>query len=150
MTVFKFPFEATSPKKKHRKLFHLAQKGINVSQRRARDQNMCFREAMTAFRKPWPGLSEMLNAIHPQGYLWRQSPFGICLCFIFLNACIKSAERKRWRWLLERVKCFLSVHAAGGCRVYTLLCLQWMVVIWWVCTSRTLSVQRAVLSVDWD
>lgn len=115
--------------KKYRKLFHLVWKGINVSLRRARDQNMCLREAMTAFRKPWPGLSGMLNAIHPQGYLWRQSPFGICLCFIFLNTCIKVAEQKGWRWLLERVKCSLSLHACClvvvGCTPCC-VCNEWL------------------------
>lgn len=99
-------------KKKNRKLSHLAWKGINVSLRKARDQNMCLREAMTAFRKPWLGLSGMLNAIHPQGYLWRQSPFGICLCFIFLNACIKSAERKKMK-VTPRSSQMLSLLA--GC-----------------------------------
>lgn len=132
-----FLFEATSIQKKRRKLSHFAWKGINDSLCKARDQNMCLGEAMTAFRKPWPGLSGMLNAIHPQGYLWRQSPFGIC--FIFLNACIKSAERKRWRWLFSpnALARFLSpppMHAVWC--LYTLLCLQWMPAIWWIRTSQ--------------
>lgn len=101
MTVLKFTFEAGSWKKKEEKkygkLSYLAWRGSNISLCKAEDQNMCFREIMTAFRKPWPRLSGMLNAIHPQGYLWRQSPFGICFCFIFLNACIKSAEKKKMK-----------------------------------------------------
>lgn len=144
MTVFKFSlWSEEREEKKHRKLSHLAWKGINVALCKARDQNMCLREAMTALRKPWPGLSGMLNAIHSQGYLRRQSPFGIC--FIFLNACIKSAERKRWRWLLSLslpLSPPLSVHA-GWC-LYTLLGLQWVLVIWWVCG------QQGASSVDWD
>lgn len=96
-----------------------------------RNQNVCFREAMTAIRKPWPGLSRMLNAIHPQGYLWRQNPFGVCLCFIFLNACIKSAELKKMKVTPTTSQMLaLCAHLPYGCRVCTSLCSQWMVVIW--------------------
>ena len=108
---------------------------------------------MTAFRKPWPGLSGMLNAIHPQGYLWRQSPFGICLCFIFLNACITPAERKKMKVTPGASQTLpLCAHcpAVEGCRT-------------WLCSAMNgcdlkgpyqavfgLSVQRVVLSLDRD
>lgn len=119
--------------------------------RKDRNQNMCFREAMTAIRKPWPGLSGMLNAIHPQGYLWRQNPFGICLCFIFLNACIKSAEWKKMKvtpstsQMLALRACCLVVEGCTPCCVHNE----------WLQFGRSASqcgpfVQCVVLSVDWD
>lgn len=38
-------------------------------------------------------------------------------------------KKKRWRWLLERVECFLSVLAVGGCRMNTSPRRQWMVAV---------------------
>lgn len=70
---------------------------------------MCLREAMTALRKPWSGLSGMLNAIHPQGYLWRQSPFGICLSWMHASSQQNGKdEGDSWNeW-----NCFLCVNTA--------------------------------------
>lgn len=104
------------PLEKYRQLFHLAWNSINVSVCKARDQNMCFRGAMTGVER---------NAkCHTSSRLsLKTEPFWNLPLLYFLE-CMHQVSWTEKMKVTSSTSQILSryMHPGCGCRVYTLLC----------------------------